>query len=691
MRIFVDYYDMIMNRQIYHIFFTLLMLLLPGFHARGQINTDQVMRIGRNTLYFEDYVLSIQYFNQVISVKPYLAQPYFYRAIAKLNLEDYRGAEEDATMAIERNPFITDAYEVRGVARQNMGHTKEAIEDYDHALEQLPESRGLMYNKALAQQDVGDLDGASETYESLLKSYPGFEGGYIGRARLRLEKTDTVGALADINKALEINRNAINGYIIRADININSTKDYQAALDDMNEAIKLEPQYPGFFINRAYVKYLLDDYFGAMADFDYALQLDPTNTAALFNRGMLRAEVHDTNKAIDDFSQVLSLSPNDYKALYNRAMLYGEIGEFDRAEADLDKVIEAFPDFAAAYFLRYDIKRQHGGETASAKRDYDRSMELAQTRVKKSDVGEDDSADKGLFPELTAENSETQEQVKRRFTSLTTIDDNTRDDRVFNNKNIRGKVQNRNVTVELEPMFVVTYYTSPTELKQSGDYIREVDDLNYTRMLRYLLQVTNHEPSMSDEDAIQSHFSSIEYYNSYLATHTPRAIDYFGRAMDFMTTRNYPAAIDDLNRAIGLTPDFTVAYLVRSYARYCDRGNTSADGDNSVPEQAKNMRTMRSDMQGVIDDLDMVIKLSPEMAVAYYNKGVVLAELQDYTGAISAFTKALELRSDLGEAYYNRGYSYLRLGNKDAGVADLSKAGELGIVPSYNLLKRMNR
>ncbi len=667
------------------------MLLSPGFHARGQINTDQVMRIGRNTLYFEDYVLSIQYFNQVLSVNPYLAQPYFYRAIAKLNLEDYRGAEEDATMAIERNPFITDAYEVRGVARQNMGLTKEAIEDYDHALEQLPESRGLMYNKALAQQDVGDLDSASETYEALLKSYPGFEGGYIGRARLRLEKTDTVGALADINKALEINRNAINGYIIRADININSTKDYQAALDDMNEAIKLEPQYPGFFINRAYVKYLLDDYFGAMADFDYALQLDPTNTAALFNRGMLRAEVHDTNKAIDDFSQVLSLSPDDYKALYNRAMLYGEIGEFDQAVADLDKVIEAFPDFAAAYFLRYDIKRRHGGETASAKRDYDRSMELAQTRVKKSAAGEDDSADKGVFPELTAENSETQEQVKRRFTSLTTIDDNTRDDRVFNNKNIRGKVQNRNVTVELEPMFVVTYYTSPTELKQSGDYIREVDDLNYTRMLRYLLQVTNHEPSMSDEDAIQSHFSSIDYYNSYLATHTPRAIDYFGRAMDFMTTRNYPAAIDDLNRAIALTPDFTVAYLVRSYARYCDRGNPSADGDSQVPEQAKNMRTMRSDMQGVIDDLDMVIKLSPEMAVAYYNKGVVLAELQDYTGAISAFTKALQLRSDLGEAYYNRGYSYLRLGNKDSGVADLSKAGELGIVPSYNLLKRMNR
>ena len=33
----------------------------------AQINTDRVLAIGRNALYFEDYVLSIQYFNQVIN------------------------------------------------------------------------------------------------------------------------------------------------------------------------------------------------------------------------------------------------------------------------------------------------------------------------------------------------------------------------------------------------------------------------------------------------------------------------------------------------------------------------------------------------------------------------------------------------------------------------------------------------
>ena len=48
-----------------------LMLLLLPLCSMAQINTDRVMLMGRNALYYEDYVLSIQYFNQVINAKPY--------------------------------------------------------------------------------------------------------------------------------------------------------------------------------------------------------------------------------------------------------------------------------------------------------------------------------------------------------------------------------------------------------------------------------------------------------------------------------------------------------------------------------------------------------------------------------------------------------------------------------------------
>ncbi len=43
-----------------------VLLLFPTLVC-AQINTDRVMTIARNALYFEDYVLSIQYFNQVIN------------------------------------------------------------------------------------------------------------------------------------------------------------------------------------------------------------------------------------------------------------------------------------------------------------------------------------------------------------------------------------------------------------------------------------------------------------------------------------------------------------------------------------------------------------------------------------------------------------------------------------------------
>ena len=75
-------------------FLIALLCFLPGW-AWAQINTDRVMTIARNALYFEDYVLSIQYFNQVIGAKPYLYEPYFFRGIAKLSLEDFKGAEDD--------------------------------------------------------------------------------------------------------------------------------------------------------------------------------------------------------------------------------------------------------------------------------------------------------------------------------------------------------------------------------------------------------------------------------------------------------------------------------------------------------------------------------------------------------------------------------------------------------------------
>ena len=171
-----------------------LLAIAPSMHA--QINTDQVVNIGRNALYFDDYILAIQYFNQAIKAKPFLAEPYFYRSVAKISLEDYSGAEQDAGMAIERNPFIVDAYQVRGVARQNMGYFKEAVEDYDAGLNLMPEDKNMLMNRAVCEVELKNYDEARSTFERLLHLDRRNDRAYIGLAQMCLAEKDTTAALS---------------------------------------------------------------------------------------------------------------------------------------------------------------------------------------------------------------------------------------------------------------------------------------------------------------------------------------------------------------------------------------------------------------------------------------------------------------------------------------------------------------
>lgn len=680
-----------------------IFLLLAAIVAQAQINTEQVLRIGRNSLYFEDYVLSIQYFNQVIKAKPFLAEPYFYRAVAKINLEDYQGAEADATLAIDRNPFIVDAYQVRGVARQNLHNFEGAIADYDKGLELMPEEKIFLMNRAVCHDELKNFDEAQASYDRLLKLDPKNDRAYLGLAHLNLARKDSTAALLNLARSIELSKNNASAYVMRAEIEMRSQHDYEAALADMNEAIKLEPNYAGYFVNRAFMKYHLDDYFGAMADYDYAVSLDPNNMEAHFNRALLQAEVGENNKAIENFSKVLKSDPQNFMALYNRAMLYMRTGQYRKAIADMDKVLEKYPKFEAGYMARGGAKRQLG-DLKGEKADYDRALAIfksKKTRVSDFNPAEVETeaaiqrakerAEMGFVDE-----PETEDEIMERFNTLLTVAPENPIKPEYDNKQ-RGRIQNSNVEVEPEPMVLLTYYVRDNKLNGNTYYMREVAEVNDSRLLPATLSLVSGDQRLGEQE-INRHFASIEYYNSLLSGAKPRAVDYFARGMDYLMVRDPDAAIADADRAIAASPEFTLAYFLRANARYMKyrmaQSGAEVDQVTTTDVKAQAMLHQREEaeaLQQVVADLDQVLKRSPKNVYAHFDKGNAYMLMNDYTGAISSFTKALEVKPDLGEAYYNRGLMYLRLGNKNLGIADLSKAGELGILPSYNVLKRMTK
>jgi tetratricopeptide (TPR) repeat protein len=60
----------------------------------------------------------------------------------------------------------------------------------------------------------------------------------------------------------------------------------------------------------------------------------------------------------------------------------------------------------------------------------------------------------------------------------------------------------------------------------------------------------------------------------------------------------------------------------------------------------------------------------------------------NYREALEDFSNAISLKPKFPEAYYNRGLIYILLSDRKSGCEDLSKAGELGILDAYRVMKR---
>lgn len=335
--------------------------------SRGQINTDRMMMIARNALAYDDYVLSISYFNIVINYKPYLYEPYFFRGVAKFYLDDYSGTVNDCTKAININPYYPNSYELRGLAYINLERFSEASSDYKKATEFNPEERSMWHNLALCYINMDSLNLADSVAETMIHKWAKYADGYCLKSQIMLEKKDTLKALEVAGKAVEADKFNANALTLRANL-LMWHEDYKEAIDSYTEAIRIDPKQAGNLINRALCYYHIDKYREAMTDYDKALDMEPNNFVGHYNRGLLRANVGEDNLAIEDFNFILEADPSDMMATFNRATLLDNTGDYRGAIRDYTTVIKEYPKFLLGYEKRAEARRKIG-DIAGARRD----------------------------------------------------------------------------------------------------------------------------------------------------------------------------------------------------------------------------------------------------------------------------------------------------------------------------------
>lgn len=635
----------------------------PACHA--QYNTERLVNIGRSALYYEDYVLSIQYFNQAITAKPYLYEPWFLRGVAKYNLDDFPGAERDCTEALERNPYVVSVYELRGLTRIQQKRFADAISDYNRALKYDPMNRSLWHNRVLCHIQNKDFDAALAELDTMQTRWSQYAASWNMRADVYMQQQDTTLAIEALQKSLDLDPYDGHTWAARSIISL-SREEWKEAEQQLDQAIHLIPKQSDYHVNRALARYNQNNLQGAMADYDMALDLEPNNFLAHYNRGLLRTQVGDDNRAINDFDFVLGLEPDNMLALFNRGVLLERTGDLRGAVRDYTKVINEYPDFWTGIEYRARCYRRLG-MTAKAELD-----EFAVYKAR-------------LYKHLYGTSPKKQGQRKRsdadpdKYNQLV-VEDEREPEREYES-DYRGHVQNRRVDMKQQPMFALSLEPQESQMQHHAPYDPQVEQMNEHHYARTIYINNGHarldtEHSTDYFDYIDSLGTAIDHAQStQLATQLV-----FARAIVRSCLQDNEAAIEDLTTCLEIDSTMVLAWWQRAVCQAKTAQFQQSEG-----------KSIELKLAGALADIDEALRQSPQNAYLMYNRGCLHVMNHDNAKAIDDFTEALHLDPRMAEAYYNRALCYIDNKQSSEALSDLSKAGELGLYDAYSIIKKLRK
>lgn len=637
--------------------------MLLCLSLKAQINTDRVLLMGRNALYYEDYVLAIQRFNMVISVKPWLGEPYFYRALAKYYLEDYQGAEIDCNNAVERNPYALNHYVLRALCRINQSRYALAEEDYQKAIAINPLDHNSWHNIVLCQIELKEYEKADSSLDVMLHHWGKETEQYTMKAQVSLLRTDTIKAEEWTDRALGLDEYDGKAWSLKAMFQGNR-KEYKEAEASLDKAIMQMPRNAGLYVNRALARYNQDNLRGAMSDYDACLDLEPRNYIAHYNRGLLRASVGEDNLAIEDFNFVLELEPDNTIALYNRALLLDNIGDYKGAIRDISAVIKDYPEFWDGYRQRAAIKRKIG-DINGAERD---EFKVLQARL--------DAAVGKKHPVRTRKKSEHNIED---YAALVEEDEHEEENEYVSE--YRGKVQNRQTELRPEPIYSLTYYRKDSETNTYIAYCPQIEELNAHKKFPLQLYLTENEASMTEKQT-EAHQVSIAALSEQLEQKPTDKDLLMQRALDYYHIRDFENGVADMDALIQKNGADALALVLRAQCRFAQL---------EVSRTTASASDLRLGYLMAMQDYYKASDLMPDVPFLHYNIGCVQVQLADYAAAQKSFSRAIELDPHFPSAYYGRGVAYILGGQTEQGLSDLSQAGEYGLYTAYNLIKKYSK
>lgn len=127
------------------------------------------------------------------------------------------------------------------------------------------------------------------------------------------------------------------------------TQKYSDAIHQFDQAIKIDPEEPAFWINRGICHSQLKQYQSSIDDYGRALAIKPSIATAYNNRGAVYLYLGKYLEAQSDFDKAIRYDAHYPNAYSNRGFTKIKLGRYKESLDDVNIAIKLKPDFAGAY------------------------------------------------------------------------------------------------------------------------------------------------------------------------------------------------------------------------------------------------------------------------------------------------------------------------------------------------------
>lgn len=617
------------------------------------------LELGRQELIKNNYPKAINFLNYSLQMRPDLHEAYFLRGLAKYYLDDYYGAEQDYSKAIEMFPPEKRYYVFRAIVRD------------------------MQYN----------IDGAFKDFEIAFSMDSAYNLAYYQRALTYLRLHEYEKALKDANNAISYKINENDIYLIRG-IAYSGLEDYKNAIFDFNKVIINNPFKLNTYIHRAIALMNSSSIDSALTDLNFVINIDSTNSLAIYYRAMCKIKNNQLDEALKDLNKVIAIAPFNARAYYYKGIIYNkkeegsrqaylnfnkalsidpdniliyyarglnqfQYGELRSALEDMNSIVSIYPDFVDAYYLRSSVKTKLN-DYLGAKADHEKAMEISE---KYNNITDSASYSKSIIELMKLTN------FTGDFISMSEK---------------RELIQYQERSINLKPFYKITLFPE----KYEALYAYQPKRKKYYS-IPYLSFI-----ALEDSISIEEKNNLLKNPDSlFLDTNSTEFL--IKKAIINYSAKNYLNALTILNQLIDegineVASRFTRANIMLELLELVQNNNENyKDLINTFFEEYSSQENFIAiSFENVLTDYSKVIQMDTDFFIAYYNRAYLKYLIKDYNGAIDDFWQALKYNANFPEAYYNRGLILIFRGEKNLGCEDISKAGELGIPDSYNVLKK---